>query len=78
MCPGSPLELTLVVQSEKHTYNKVAGVWYTGFMDGRGAGSWPSWYLGRAGGAFPVNLTQYGFCSHPNGIAEIFEGNPIT
>lgn len=44
--------------------------------EGRAAGSNGIW--GGIGGAFRVNLTQYGFCSHPNGIAEIFEGNPIT
>lgn len=48
--------------------------------EGRAAGSYGLWGGGRQGdgGAFPLNLTQYGFCSHPNGIAEIFEGNPIT
>lgn len=30
------------------------------------------------GGACGVAYAQYRFCSRPNGIAEIFEGNPIT
>lgn len=33
---------------------------------------------GGMGGACGVASAQYRFCSHPNGIAEIFEGNPIT
>lgn len=62
----------LVSHQGTSMWSLVNSVFWTG--EGRAAGVFGIW--GQTGGC--ANFTQHAFCSHQNGIAEIFEGNPIT